>query len=78
MVILKPPAKVRPRVTFAVLFEDSHKEKTTGPVTVIESKSWFCIVKIEEEFVRSFVIVLFPEGDWKDKPALVVELLPAR
>ena len=78
VVTLKPPASVRPRVTFAVWFEESHKEKTTGPVTVIESKSWFCIVKIEEELVRSFIIVLFPEGNWKDRPALLVELLPAR
>lgn len=78
MVTLKPPANARPRVTFAVLFEESHKEKTIGPVTVIESKSWFCIVKIEEELVRSFVIVLFPDGNWKERPALLVELLPTR
>jgi hypothetical protein len=49
-----------------------------GPVTVIESKSWFCIVKIEEEFVRFFVIVLFPDGYVKERPALLVELLPMR
>jgi hypothetical protein len=61
-----------------VLFEESHKEKTIGPVTVIESKSWFCIVKIEEEFVRFFVIVLFPDGYVKERPALLVELLPTR
>jgi hypothetical protein len=49
-----------------------------GPATVMESKSWFCIVKIEEELVRSRVIVVFPDGNWKERPALLVALLPMR
>ena len=61
-----------------VLLEESHKENTIGPVTVIESNSWFCIVKTEDELVRSFVIVLFPDGNWKERPALLVALLPIR
>jgi len=77
-VTLKPPAKVRPRVTNVVLLEESHRENTIGPATVIESKSWFCIVKIEEELVRSFVIVLFPDGNWNERPAALVALLPMR
>ncbi len=78
VVTLNPPANVRPRVTLAVLFEESHREKTIGPVTVTESKSWFCIVKVEEELVRFLVIVLFPDGNWNERPALLVELLPTR
>ena len=75
---LKPPAKVRPRVTIVVLLEESHRENTIEPATVTESNSWFCIVKIEEELVRSFVIVLFPNGNWKERPAVLVALLPMR
>ncbi len=77
---MKPPAKVRPRVTIVVVvvLEESHRENTIGPATVIESKSWFCIVKTEEEFVRSFVTVLLPDGNWKERPAVLVALLPMR
>jgi hypothetical protein len=28
--------------------------------------------------VRSFVIVLFPDGNWKERPAVLVALLPMR